>query len=125
MALYQVVEKDDYGTDWSLVRYDDAANKRFDTEESALDAARRYVTSLNVENALAAGEKQRSAEAYMMTDDGAFLGVLDGENWYMYYQKDLVKNGSRVHSKGEPVTDLKYYELEGKTQVAVRVVPGT
>lgn len=116
MPLWQVVEKADYATDWSLVRYHAAAASRYDTKEEALSVARDYVTEQNVNNALAAGEKESGAEAFMMTDTGAFLGVLDGKDWYV---KDRHGEILTADNKNER------YRLEGKTEVAVREVPGT
>jgi hypothetical protein len=128
---YQIVEKDDYGTDWTPVRYFDAALKRFETEEAAVKVAKDYLTDRNALNALAAGEKEESAEAFMMLPEGVYLGVLDGKDWYMRYQKDhVVRNKASgkmevVANKGDIVKDEKYYKLEGKTKVAVRPLPGT
>ncbi len=110
---YQIVEKDGYGTDWAAVRYNAEALTRFDSEEEAEKVAIIYLTDINCKNALAKSEKLKSAEAFMMRKDGCFLGVLDGEDWYM---KDR---------KGNSVTDRNYFELEGKTEVSVRVLPGT
>lgn len=127
--LFQVVEKDDFGTDWHQVRYNAYAMERFDTKEKAVEAATRYLTDVNCNNSLAAGEKMTGAEAFMMKDDGCFMGVLDGKDWYITYPKDIVKlidgKSTVIHAKGDPVKDEKYYELEGKIQVAVRPVPGT
>jgi len=113
MSLFQVVEKPDYGTDWALVR-DDKRNTadRFETREIAMNAAIVYITDLNCNNALTKAEKRGAIEAFMLTDNGCLLGVLDGENWYM------------TDRHGHPVNE-KYFELEGKMQVAVRPVPGT
>ncbi len=113
MSKYQVVEKDDFGTDWAPVRYYDKALTRFETEEEATTAAVDYITDRNCNNALTAAEKRNAVEAFMMTKKGAFLGKLDGKNWYM---EDRHK---------EIVTDKRYFELEGKTEVAVRTLPGT
>lgn len=127
--MWQVVEKSDFGTDWQLVRYQTYAMERFDSEAAAVKAAKQYLTSINCENALTAAEKQSGAEAFMMTDDGCFMGVLDAKDWYMCYPKDIVKRVDgemkTVHTKGSPVMDVKYFELEGKTEVAVREVRGT
>ena len=112
MAKYHVVEKN-VGSDWQQVRYQDYVLKRFDTEEEAFAAASQYITEINVNNALAASEKQASAEVFMLTDDGVYLGVLDDAPWYM-------KN-----RHGEVVKEKNYYELEGKTEISVREVPGT
>lgn len=118
--LYQVVEKDDFGTDWHQVRYDVYAMKRFDTEEEAVEAAKKYLTKVNCDNALTKAEKKSGSEAFMMMSEegkdkptGCFLGVLDGEDWYM------------TDRHGNPVTEISYFELEGKIQVTVRPVPGT
>lgn len=124
MPRFQIVEKDDYGTDWTPVRYFDAALKRFATEEEALKVAKDYLTDRNANNALAAGEKEESAEAWMMLPEGVYLGVLDNKDWYMRYQKDVNTKGITA-KKGDIVADPKYYKLEGKTRVAVRTVPGS
>lgn len=110
---FQVVEKDDFGTDWALVRYNDKALSRFDTETEATSVASAYITDRNCNNALAKAEKKNAIEVFMMTDKGCYLGVLDGEDWYLTDRHNNV------------VKDTKYFELEGKTQVAVRPVPGT
>ena len=131
MARWQVVEKDDYGTDWHIVRYDVASLARFKTPKEAIDAAKLYLTSLNCDNVLTADEKRNSLEAFMQTANGIYLGVLDQKNWFLTYPKDMVgknkESGERetLHTKGEIIEDPKYYELEGKTEVAVRIVPGT
>lgn len=128
---WQIVEKDDYGTDWHVVRYDAVALKRFDVEADAVEAAKKYLTSQNCDNVLTAAEKRNSLEAFMQTDDGIFLGVLDGKDWYLTYPKDIVGINKETHereviyTKGSAIADPKYYELEGKAEVAVRVVPGT
>ncbi len=130
MAKFQVVEKDDFGTDWAAVRYNSAAMNRYDTEEEAVEAAKKYLTELNCNNALTKDEKQAASEAFMMLDDGCFLGTLDGEEWYLTYPKDILgktADGSKgvVHEKGDKVTEDNYFELEGKAQVMVRTLPGT
>ncbi len=126
---WQVVEKDDFGTDWHQVRYNAYAMGRFDTEEKAVKAATQYLTEVNCNNALTAAEKQSGAEAFMLTDNGCFMGVLDGKDWYITYPKDIIKSVKgemkTIHAKGDPIEDEKYFELEGKIQVAVRTVPGT
>lgn len=113
MSKWQVVEKEDLATDWHIARYNDRVIQRFDDENKAINAAKEYLTSVNCDNSLTRDEKRGSVEAFMMTKQGCYLGVLDGEDWYM-----LDKNK-------KPVMDKKYYELHGKTEVAVRVVPGT
>jgi len=113
MAFFQVVEKDSYATDWALVRYHDASVSRYNTELEAIEVAKKYVTDQNVNNALAAGEKQSAAEVYIMLGGKVFLGVLDGKDWFMLDR----------HKK--EVTEKNYYELEGKGEVAVRPIPGT
>lgn len=113
MALYIVAEKDDFGTDWAQVRYDAYALGRFDDENKAKAAASKYITDRNVNNALTIAEKRANFECYMVTDKGIYLGLLDGKDWYL------------SDRKGKPVTDKKYFELEGKTEVAVRPLPGT
>lgn len=113
MPKFQVVEKGDFGTDWALVRYNDQALSRFDTEADAIKVAVDYITDRNCNNALAKAEKKNAIEAFMMTEKGCYLGILDGEDWYL------------TNRHNEVVKDAKYFELEGKTQVAVRPVPGT
>ncbi|MHA2279487.1 MAG: hypothetical protein ACXAC5_01160 [Promethearchaeota archaeon] len=116
---YQVVEKDDYGTDWAQVRYQAYAMERFDTREEAVAAAQRYLTELNCNNALTKDQKLSGAEAFMLEADaegkvtGCFMGILDGEKWYL------------TDRQGKPITERSYFELEGKAEVAVREVPGT
>lgn len=110
--LWQIVEKDDYATDWALVRYDPQAINRFPTEEEAISTAKKYLTDRNCNNALTKLEKRASVEAFMMTKEGCFLGVLDGVDWYL-----LDRNNKPVSAK--------YYELEGRAEVKVRPVPGT
>lgn len=109
---WQIVEKDDFGTDWSLVRYDDRAVMAFDDNASALKSARHYITNRNCNNALTKEEKRAAVECWMKTSTGIFLGELDGKDWYL-----LDREGKHVNEK--------YYELQGKTQVAVREVPGS
>jgi len=109
---FQVVEKDDYGTDWALVRYNEQALERFDSEEEALKTAFDYITDRNCNNVLTKAEKRGATECFMMTKEGCFLGILDNDPWYML-------------DRNERSVDEKYYELEGKTQVAIRPVPGT
>lgn len=134
---WQVVEKTDFGTDWQLVRYDTYAMARFDTENEAIKAARTYLTHVNCDNSLTKDEKRSGSEAFMMLKkegdedvQECFLGHLDGVDWYMDYRQNVsgkLPDGSKgiVHAKGERVSDGSYFELEGKTQVAVRPVPGT
>lgn len=115
---YQVVEKDDFGTDWHQVRYGAYAMERFDTVDKALEAATRYLTDVNCNNSLTAAEKMGGSEAFMLMKDGdkvtgCFMGVLDGKDWYL------------TDRHGKAVTKNSYYELEGKIEVAVRPVPGT
>jgi hypothetical protein len=130
MKSWQVVEKESNGVDWAQVRYNAYALGPFDTPEEAKIAAKKYLTDLNCENALAAAEKQASAEAYMDTEDGIFLGVLNGKDWYMTYPKEVRGKDPDgkvkiLHQKGETVKDRSYYEIEGKTEVSVRKLPGT
>ncbi len=126
---FQLVEKDDFGTDWHQVRYGPYATGRFDTEEDAFKAAIRYLTDVNCNNSLTAAEKKGGAEAFMLTKEGCFMGVLDGKDWYITYPKDITKQVGGimtvVHAKDDPIQDEKWYELEGKIQVTVRPVPGT
>ena len=117
MAFYQVVEKEDFGTDWHQVRYEAYAMGRFDTEEKAIEAAKKYLTHVNCANSLTRDEVKKNAEAFMMIKNAGreecFMGVLDGDDWYM---EDRNK---------EIVTKRNYFELEGKTEVAVKEVRGT
>ena len=116
---YQVIEKGGFGTDWELVRYDAYAMQRFDEEAEAIKAAKQYLTDVNCNNSLTKAEKMTGSEAFMIMKNAAgepescFMGNLDGEDWYLEDRKK------------KPVTDPRYFELEGKTEVAVRPVPGT
>lgn len=124
---WQIVEKEDIGTDWHLVRYPDKYVKKFDNETEAFQSAIKYLTDINCDNALAAGEKRASIEAFMETKDGILLGMLDGELWYLTYQKETVdpKNKDVRHAKGEKIRDRNYFELRDKSEVSVRPVPGS
>lgn len=127
---FQVVEKESYATDWAIVRYNDMAMMKFDTEQEAIDAARRYITERNCDNPLAADEKLKNAECFMIDDVGVYLGQLDGNTWYMKYPKDgpVDKNsadGDLKYRKGDVVQDKTWFELEGKAEIKVRPVPGT
>jgi len=109
---FQVMEKEAFGTDWALVRYNDQSTKTFETKEDATKAAVSYLNQVNVENALTADEKMSNVEAFMETEEGCLLGILDGKDWYMTNPKgDRLKKGC--------------YELSEKTEVAVRQVPGS
>jgi hypothetical protein len=126
--LWQVVEKEAFGVDWAPARFGDLAVMRFATKEEAEKAARRYVTELNVENALTAASKLDGAEAFLVDDTGIFLGVLDGKDWYLTYPKDepnKEQKGEILHKKGEIIKDKNFFQLDGKMEVAVRVLPGT
>lgn len=127
MTCYQVVEKESFGVDWHPVRYHEKSLTRFDKYEDAYSAAKAYITEVNCNNALTKEEKLASVEVFMETQDGIFLGVLDGKPWHMVYPKDIkARNSSDIaHSKGDLVKDKKFFLLEGKTEVAVRVLPGT
>jgi len=123
---FQVVEKDDFGTDWAPVRYNEKVLQRFETQEEAIKAASEYVTDRNCNNALAKEEKLNAIEVFMLTDEGCYLGDLDKEAWFLTYPKDIVdKQGNIKYAKGDNVKDVKFFMLEGKTQVAVRPLPGT
>lgn len=141
---WQVIEKS-VGSDWSLVRNDREVLDRFNTEESAKAAAIKYINGRNCENALTKDEKKYNFECYMQMNGAIFLGVLDGEEWYLTYPKDVrnknVRTNDRilvngkddddniVHSKGDRVTNPKdsavSWALENKDEVSVRPVPGT
>lgn len=124
---WQLIEKEDFGTDWAPVRFGAYTMTRFETKDEAMKAAVDYVTDRNCNNALAAAEKKQASECFMMTDRGVFMGILDGKDWYLTYPKDILKRGSTdvEHQKGDIIKDEKWFELEGKTQVAVRELPGT
>lgn len=128
MSLFQVVEKEGFGVDWSPVRYNEKVLQRFSTEEAALTAAKEYITDRNCNNALTPGEKLAQFEVFMMDKTGAYLGDLDGKPWYRQYPKDIKKvvNGEEVvvHAKGEIVKEMNWL-LEGKGEVKVRTLPGT
>ena len=131
MVRWQVVEKDDYGTDWALVR-DDKRNTadRFENQGDAVKAAMEYITSNNCLNALTKDEKLNSIEMFMMDDKGVYLGELDGEPWYLTYPKDIrgkSDSGEVVikHAKGDVIQDKKFFLLEGRAEVSVRIIPGT
>jgi hypothetical protein len=150
MTQFQVVEKEDYGTDWHPVRYEAYALKRFDNMSEAFEAAKSYLTEVNYNNSLAKEEKRSHIEAFMMITEelvnklqirviptlGCYLGEVDGrkgkEPWYLTYQKDIFakerdQNGDKIiaHAKGETIKESSYFELHGKTEVAIREVPGT
>lgn len=131
MPKYQVVEKDDFGTDWHQVRYDVYAMERFDTQEDATKAAKEYLTTVNCNNALTKEEKRSGLEAYMFIEgEGCFLGCLDGEDWFLDYRQNVtgkLEDGTKgvIHEKGDLVMKPPYFELEGKAEVAVREVRGT
>lgn len=111
--MFQIVEKDDFGTDWHLIRYDDASVKRFNTEAEANDAAKKYINKAN-DTSLCALDRQSGSECFMATEKGFFLGFQDnGEDWYM------------IDGKKNITKDRHYHELEGKTEVKVRLIPGT
>ena len=129
--LWHVVEKDDYGTDWHQVRDDVYAMERLDTQEDAVEAAKKYLTLVNCNNALTKEEKRSGMEAYMFIEnEGCFLGILDGEEWFLDYRQNVtgkLEDGTKgvIHEKGDIVMEPPHFELEGKTEVAVREVRGT
>ena len=127
---YQVVEKDGYAMDWAPVRYNEKALTRFEDQASALKAAVAYITDRNCNNALTPDEKLSQFECFMQTEQGLFLGNLDAKPWYLNYPKNIVgKNDNNEvvtkHAKGDPIKDTKFFLLDGKTEVAVRILPGT
>lgn len=124
---YQVIEKESYATDWAIVRYGNMSMTRFDSEGEALDAACKYITDRNCDNPLAADEKLKNAECFMIDVNGCYLGVLDGNDWYLKYPKDgpRDKDGNPKYLKGDVVKDKTWFELEGKTEVSVRPIRGT
>jgi len=125
---WQIVEREGVMSGWQVPRTPETS-EQFGNEEDAVKVARKYVTEVNVDNALTAGEKESSAEVFYKDATGVYLGHLDGQPWYMKHKKDLYKeiDGKRtvVHTAGEVVQDTNYYELEKKGEVAVRKVPGT
>lgn len=127
MPKYQVIERDGAFAIWSMPRTQGTSD-HFEKQDDAVMAAKKYVTSVNVENALAEGEQEASAELYMMDDVGAFLGFVNGKSWYMRYKKDQTDPKDRavvLHKKDEIVKDRNYFELSSKGEVSVREVPGT
>ena len=123
--MWQVVEKQGI-YEWSMVRYYDKALSRFPTEEAATKAAHDYLTERNCNNALTKEEKLGSFEVFMDTPEGIFLGNLDGKPWYLKHPKDINDEKKQVFvSKGDVVKDKKFFLLNSKTEVAVRVLPGT
>ena len=123
---WQIVEREGVTSQWSVPRTDKTI-QQYNTEEEAVKVAKGYVTEINVDNALASAEKEAAAEVYFVDKEGCFLGVLDGEQWYMRYKKDETDRNTKqvIHKMGEIVKDVKYFELDKKGEVAVRVVPGT
>jgi len=127
MAFWQVIEREGVSSSWSIPRSPDVV-MRFATKESAVKAAKKYVSSVNVDNALASSEKEASAEMFLVDDNGCYLGELDGSDWYMRYKKDDYDPKDRtkvVHKIDEIVKDPTYFELDKKGEVSVREVPGT
>lgn len=129
MSKFQIVEKTDYGTDWALVRYNDAATRRYDVAEEAIKVAKAYVTDININNALATSEIEAASEAFLMDDQGAFLGYMDSKTQqplYMKHEKNWIDKKTGVaYNKGDVVQSRNYDRLREKTEVAVRVIPGT
>ncbi len=129
MSKFQIVEKADYGTDWALVRYNDAAMKRYESADEAIKVAKAYVTDLNINNALATSEIEASSEAFLMDDKGVFLGYLDSkaqQPLYMKHEKNWSDKKTGVaYNKGDIVNSRNYDRLREKIEVSVRVVPGT
>ena len=113
MSSWQVVEKSGFGTAWDLVRYNENALQRLPTQDDAMKVAKQYLTEVNCNNALTKDEKRNQVEAFMMTDEGCYLGCLDGEEWFM------------LDRKGQAVKDLTYFELNDKAEVKVREIPGS
>jgi len=111
MPKYQVMEKEGLASGWRPVLYGDRTAMQFDDEASCFDGAKRYVTDMNVNNALTAAEKREHFEGFLWTEDGALLGVLDGKDWYL------------EDRQGKTVKDPSYFELDGKVEVAVKEIP--
>jgi len=126
MSRWQIIEREGVTSEWAVPRNPKTV-EQFDTEEGAVKVARDYVTDVNVDNALAAGEKETAAEVFLLDKKGVYLGELDGKPWYMLYKKnEYNRDRTKVlHKMGEVVQDTNYYELEKKGEVAVRKVPGT
>lgn len=126
--FFQVVEKENYATDWQPVRYYDKALTRFDSEEKAFQAAVDYITDRNFNNAMTKEEKMAASEVFMQTEEGFLFGVLDGQNVYLTYPKNIPNRDDKTviaHYKGDIVKDRKFFTLDGKAEVAVRRLPGT
>lgn len=125
--MYQVVEKG-MGVDWSLVRYAANALDKIRSKDEASKVAKAYLTNRNFNNVLTVDEKFRNLEAFMMTEDGLLLGVLDGKDQYMTYPKDVYGRNEQktqvIHQKGEKILDRTYYQLQSMTEVSVKEVPG-
>lgn len=117
MPKYQIVEKDDFGTDWHVVRYSDASIKRFETEEDAVAAAKEYVHKTN-DSSLCSSDRQSGAECFMQVKEGFFLGFKDAKKGAP--REDWLAMDGRKN-----VLTKRSQELEGKTEVKVRPIPGT
>ena len=126
MKKWQVIEREGISSNWSVPRAPYTIDQ-FDNKDVAMEAAKKYVTELNVDNALASGEKEASAEVFLVDDQGCYLGFLDGKPWYMCYKKNILSQDRQtvLHKCGEIVKDVNYFELDKKGEVAVREVPGT
>lgn len=126
---WEVVEKGNFGLAWSPIRYGAYSVPQFTTKEEALKVAQEFLTKNNCDNPLTKDEKFSNARYYMMTDTGCYLGILDGVDWYATYPKEITSNKDGVlkviHNKGDVIKDQKWYELENKSVVTVREVPGT
>lgn len=109
--MWQVVEKQSNATDWTLPRTTYRV-ERLATLKEAAETAERYLTELNGDNALTVEDKNRSFEAFMVTDEGILLGNLDGDRWLL------------ANSKGQLITNLDHRLLEGKTEVRIREMAG-
>ena len=127
MPNYQIVERDSPSADWKLAQILNAST-RFETKDEAIEAAKDYITKTNMNNPITAGEKEKTSSLFMIDKIGCFLGNLDGADYYMKYKKDERNQQDRtkvLHGEGEIVKDTTYFELERKSEVSVREVPGT
>jgi len=107
--MFQLEEREGNNSHWSLCRASQTVQTidRIPTEKEAVTLAKKYVSEINLENALTAEEKISSFDAYFMDKKGAFLGNLDNKDVYL---KDKDKN---------IVKDENYYLLTNK--IAVRI----
>lgn len=107
--MFQVEEREGQGSHWELVKMGNnilTPVQRIPTKKAAVEIAKQYVSELNFDNALTADEKVKSFDAYLMDDNGVFLGNLDGKDVYLKDKDSVVK-------------DVNYYMLSDKVEVRV------